>query len=535
MGRHLLQSSHDEVRQTMSLLQGAATSATALATALNQPWPSVTLPDFRTKATEILAATETATATTTSTPLYNSSSTTVVGLAPIVTKTAGNREAGASAELAWGDYASQHQEWLEEYRLAQGDEAVQVQRPIAPSIIKGSAGTLPAADAPFWIPVWQTYGVTSSTWQMVNVDMITHTTNHVGNTLVQDVVGQKRAALTSVLTPNNTTDVVLFGSSEEALVACPRCSLLVAPVLVVEPDGGPSAEVGAILWATLSWQGLFAGKLPNDTRPMLVEVQNQCGGMELSFLVEGDQSTFWGVGSWHASELEEHAVSMDSFGIVTTTPQNDNNNSTTTPCPFTVTVYPTQGFKNVYLTDAAWVYSASVIFVFFVAASVFAFYDQALHQRQEKVLASARKTSAIVAELFPKNVQKRIIEEREQKINQQLHASRASLAPKSELKHLIGGRDGENQNGGGNMENYKGKPIADLFPECTIMFADVSMQSSARICSQVHFLILVYSPVESSLSSFSFCRLWDSRLGRRHVNHRKYSPCWKLFMLPLIG
>ena len=174
----------------------------------------------------------------------------------------------------------------------------------------------------------------------------------------------------------------------------------------------------------------------------------------MSYSVKGQESTFLGNDLLHDDEFNDLAVRRSPFGT---------NSST---CVFSVTAYPTQAFKTLYITDAPWVYSAAVICVFFVAASVFAFYDQSLHRRQEQVLQNARKTSAIVAELFPKNVQSRIIEEKS------AHGSsgygNGGLAPKTEMRNLIGGGGDEKS----RLQDYKGKPIADLFPETTIIFAE---------------------------------------------------------------
>lgn len=408
MGRELLDSTEDEVLQTLALLHSASTSTTSLVRALDDNFPLVTVPDFQEKANEILI----------------DGLAEAVGFAPLVSE--GQRS-------QWELYSADNQAWLEDYRQEQA--AVFSLERISPTIVDGSSDIV----APFLVPFWQMYPVSAETAELVNVDMITNT---------EDVVS--RAILESV-TRNVDILTSIENSTLSPLTRVPRSSFMVSPIV----DGAASSEntIGAILWATLKWDFIFSGKLPDETGRMLVEVQNDCG-VRMSYSVKGRESTFLGNDLLHDDEFNDLAVRRSPFGT---------NSST---CVFSVTAYPTQAFKTLYITDAPWVYSGAVICVFFVAASVFAFYDQALHMRQEQVLQNARKTSAIVAELFPKNVQSRIIEEKS------AHGSsrygNGGLAPKTEMRNLIRGGGDEKS----RVQDYKGKPIADLFPETTIIFAE---------------------------------------------------------------
>lgn len=96
---------------------------------------------------------------------------------------------------------------------------------------------------------------------------------------------------------------------------------------------------------------------------------------------------------------------------------------------------------------------------------------------------------AIVSSLFPSNVRDRIIKDAEEQAEEDLKAKRAfgySATPKSRLKTFL---DEANENG---EQAFDTKPIADLFPETTIMFADIvgfTAWSSVREPCQVFTLL----------------------------------------------
>eukprot|EP00977_Amphora_coffeiformis_P006818 scaffold1498_cov163-Amphora_coffeaeformis.AAC.10 len=378
-----------------------------------------------------------------------------MGFAPVVTKNGG--EGNALAQ--WGDYSTQHQGWIEEYRSADGSRFPPPE-PISETIIEGT--TTATTDASFLLPLWQTVPVTATTAGIVNTNLLTNTASGVSRMMVKSVTDT-----VDVLTSIDTNDFLFAGQY-------PRSSLMISPASN-EKEGGES--VGGIIWALLSWDFLFSSRLPPDAGRLLVEVQNDCG-VELSFAVVDGASGYIGEGLRHDSEFNDLAFRMFPFG---------DTEASSSECPFSVTAYPTFTFKNDYVTNAPWVYMTGVLCVFFVAAIAFVIYDYNVQRKQAKLFHSAQKTSAIVAEIFPKNVQKRIIEEKQERERNNLNASRSNLAPKSELKSMMS--KGDEKSG---VENYKGKPIADLFPETTIMFADIvgfTAWSSTREPSAVFTLL----------------------------------------------
>jgi hypothetical protein len=88
-----------------------------------------------------------------------------------------------------------------------------------------------------------------------------------------------------------------------------------------------------------------------------------------------------------------------------------------------------------------------------------------MYQRQRLVLHKAEQTNAIVSSLFPKQVRDRMMEEANfatDKNNKSLLSRKAANA--------IQTRNGQSADG----EQQLSRPIADLFPEATVLFSDIA-------------------------------------------------------------
>lgn len=138
-------------------------------------------------------------------------------------------------------------------------------------------------------------------------------------------------------------------------------------------------------------------------------------------------------------------------------------------CQYHIHVYPSHRFYNLFNTSTPLIITFSILGVLVFSTFVFLFYDRLLHKRQAHVLKKAKQSSAIVSSLFPKNVTDKLLE-----------ADSMCVGSKSRLKgFLTDGRDSKTS----------AAPIADLFPQCTVMFADISgfsAWSSTREPAQVN-------------------------------------------------
>jgi hypothetical protein len=96
----------------------------------------------------------------------------------------------------------------------------------------------------------------------------------------------------------------------------------------------------------------------------------------------------------------------------------------------------------------------------FVLTAILLFvYDKLVTRRQDKTMDSALKTSALVVSLFPENVLDRVLEDAV------TPNTGEALAADDEGNHYSIEKSGK---------VLMARPIADFFPDSTIMFADIA-------------------------------------------------------------
>jgi hypothetical protein len=182
-----------------------------------------------------------------------------------------------------------------------------------------------------------------------------------------------------------------------------------------------------------------------------------------------------------------HQPSFDSFEVLTDFLEKGKFDDGTRnglsfhdgDCHYTLSIYPSQVFKDKYSTSTPAILTFAVAAIFTFAIIMFFVYDNLVERRQKLILSKAAQSTAIVSSLFPKNVRDRLM----QTTNETDTSGHQVAIRNPRLKSLLGEAQGNEANS---------QPIADLFPNCTVMFADISgftAWSSAREPTQVFMLL----------------------------------------------
>jgi len=142
-------------------------------------------------------------------------------------------------------------------------------------------------------------------------------------------------------------------------------------------------------------------------------------------------------------------------------------------CEYDLRIFPSADIEALYRTNKPGLYTAIVVLVFVFTAMVFILYDYLVQRRQDKVMATAKRTNAIVSSLFPSNVRDRILADAKEQAEADIEAKRSGGifgggggAGKNKLKEFLDEDIAAKEK---QVQAYDTKPIADLFPNTTIM------------------------------------------------------------------
>lgn len=248
----------------------------------------------------------------------------------------------------------------------------------------------------------------------------------------------------------------------------------------------------------LPWVNLFNNLLPKNSDGITIVLQNTYG-QNLTYQVENGAAVFQGDGDLHDPTFDSMLIesSFDEFNrlvIVSTPPQVLNGNRLTSfQCSYRIRIYPSVAFQQKHLTNKPMVFTVIVIMAFTVTSATFFVYDFLARRLQNRVLDSARRSEAIVSSLFPALVRDRLFrsgnnrsaQSRAMVGKQGLRFDFASVNHKARLKTFLSHPP--------SLEIFnESEPIADLYPNTTVLFADISgftAWSSEREPSQVFKLL----------------------------------------------
>ncbi|KAL7562526.1 hypothetical protein ACA910_008233 [Epithemia clementina (nom. ined.)] len=461
------------VTKTQRVFQALSESITAAAITNNETFPFVTIPGFELHAGYARRV----------------SGIEMISFTPIV----------QDYELDdWTKYASEHQGWLQESRemVTHGDELLLMtsykQEVISPIVYQfdDSLSPVPATTAPF-APIWQTspppfdagfinYNIMAEFFvqRMYQVAQETRTG------WLTEVMDLSQLGMIAINNADHETFHQRFRNPNDPMNASsafldPHC---VYSYPVFEKLADTNSPLVGLILGLLPWDYYLLNLLPDGAGAIYAVLENS-RNQSFTYIMNGTSAIYLGPGDQHDQKYDYMMRQLD-FAWPSGLPESVGSQVAFYRYRF----YPTGELSDRYRTSLPVVMAVVVAAIFLAVALTFFMYDRFVRSRNVKVVNAAVRSNRIVSSLFPSNVRDRLLAEQEE--NEKIEAEQQGT--QTRLKKFLAtdsptSRDMETEN-----IMFKTQPIADLFPETTIMFADIAgftAWSSAREPSQVFTLL----------------------------------------------
>ncbi len=250
-------------------------------------------------------------------------------------------------------------------------------------------------------------------------------------------------------------------------------ALIAFPVL----DGfSDTSEIVGYMILIMPWSTFFQVSLPEATKSCHVVLKSSCGQVA-TYEIRDQNVVLLGRKDVHNREFHSQGVLAVFADFANTSDMVDSGLDRV--CEYTTTVYPTTEFHETFQNQKPIWYALIVLGIYMLTSVLFCLFDVLMTRQRNRVMEAAEKQHAIVSSLFPKNIQAKLMQQAD------TDNTRLSKIGKAGLKNYLfdsitDGDQGnmevvsQEANTGGHRRLDKSKPIADLFPETTIMFGDIA-------------------------------------------------------------
>lgn len=279
------------------------------------------------------------------------------------------------------------------------------------------------------------------------------------------------------------------------------------PIAVVAPDEGPTtlsvdwprsavaipmfedfednSRIVAVLTTSVSWHTYFEGILEEGLYGVLLAVEDTCGKSFL-YEIDGPTVTYIGVGDIDQSGLPEE----ERLDFSTTSATFNLTNG----CPLRFRIYPSPELQEASSTDTPLAYTVTVVVIFVTMGIFFCVYDRLVSKLYDKSVSKVAASKTLFDSVFPSNARDRVLD--------------------------IDEAEGENYDPveRSRQGSIFDKPIAELHPSATVLFADIANFSVSCIPR------LVFTSIHGDHASHTLlCSSY--RHGARPESLPKFSHC----------
>lgn len=256
-------------------------------------------------------------------------------------------------------------------------------------------------------------------------------------------------------------------------------------------------QVVGMLFVMVYWQRYLDCLLPDMQEtlqsPLVAVLENTCA-QAFTYEIQGSQATFLGVGDMHDETYGD--LMMESGFAAVLGFDLEANEALPGECMYNVRVYPTQEMEDNFLSNEPYWFAAIVLFIFIFTAAVFGCYDRLVQRRHHVVNTKAVESSAVVSSLFPEAVREQVVGIVEKcnttEPSREFNAASAGRGWEKSPTKAAAATSGNSYYDRLAAELDSSAPIANLYPDCTVLFCDIAgftAWSSKRGPSEVFKLL----------------------------------------------
>jgi hypothetical protein len=217
-------------------------------------------------------------------------------------------------------------------------------------------------------------------------------------------------------------------------------------------------EVVGFLVGVTVFSNLLDRLLPEGRDGIIGVLIDNCGN-KMSFELSGGKAKFLGYEDLHEPEFDKYESYQPNIEMYKGTVGDGL-------CVHDLHIYPSSKFRETFSTSTPAIYTSVVVLAFLVTAMLLVVYDMTVNRRQSKTIQVAARTQAIVTSLFPKEIGKQLIQEAIEDPTE----SKDNAWKKKHSDGKTGLQSMFAENGElANRNLDSSKPMADLYPEATIM------------------------------------------------------------------
>jgi class 3 adenylate cyclase len=520
----VLNSFQDRIGLELAALDSLAADISSVARATGSVWPAVTVPDFEVRGTKT----------------RNLANVLSLMFLPVVT---------VDTRSAWQDHSVREQSWLQDSlnnratgtttaSVSDGELELEPISPVIFSVDNEEVEDFMSTTAGTFMPLWQISPVIPVP-SIYNYDMLSR--DEFSGPL-QALLESKEAVIGKSIdlsTPSSSSSSSFFSLLlHDPNATSGPLSTLFYPIFDGYQEG--SKIVGTLV-VLQYWHELFANVLPTSADGIIVVLENTCK-QAYTFQIKGEQVLFLGEGDFHDVKfnlLEEESNLVD---LLATRPASSNFRSDAPLnqdyCGYKLRVYPSKQMYDEYMSNGAAIFTAVVASVFIFVIMVFITYDCLVQRRQRNVTKEAVQSTTVLSSLFPMGFRDRIIQGATDSSTTDFCNTNTTIAnnngdisessdgsptkrfmnvpPKILIKAFL--KDSTEEQKCVSFDDSK--PIAELFPKCTVMFADIvgftawsSQREPAQVFTLLQNLYQAFDGVAEKRGVFKVETIGDSYLA----------------------